>query len=150
MGACTNPNRAPATACGDPSDTDCDDPDTCDGAGNCDDNYVPPGTACTDDGNVCTDDVCDGTGACIGTYQVRLFGDIVPSFCPPICPQPDVDDITCLLDDFGDGPSVDGCDGSVSSTDLAPCGGDGTLDLDDILAILDAFAQIYACPHPCP
>ena len=55
---------ASGTACGDPSDTDCDNPDTCDGAGVCLDNYETSGTACTDDGNVCTDDECDGAGTC--------------------------------------------------------------------------------------
>ena len=109
-----------------------------------------------DDADDCTVDTCEpenpeaeGDG-CIHEYQQRLFGDVIPSFCPPTCPQPDLDDITCLLDDFGDGPSVDGCAGSAYSTDLAPCGGDGLLDLDDILSVLDAFAQIFACPHPCP
>ena len=27
--------------------------------------FDPSGTACTDDGNVCTDDTCDGAGACV-------------------------------------------------------------------------------------
>ncbi len=90
--------------------------------------------------------------ACVHEYQQQLFADIVASFCPPTCPQPDLDDISCLLDDFSDGPTVDGCgtNDPPESTDLAPCGGDEVLDLDDILAVLDAFAQIYACPHPCP
>ncbi len=109
-----------------------------------------------DDGDDCTVDTCaqgnpeaEGDG-CVHEYRVVLFADIAPGFCPPTCPQPDVDDIMCLLDDFRDGPAVDGCESSVYSTDLAPCGGDGLLDLDDILAVLDAFAQVYACPHPCP
>ncbi len=111
-----------------------------------------------DDGDGCTVDTCDcgnpeaEADACVHDYQQRLFGDIVPPFCPPVCAQPDLDDIQCVLDDFGDGPSVDGCEGiePPRSTDLAPCGGNGVLDLDDILTVLDAFAQVFPCPHPCP
>ena len=36
----------PGTACGDPGDTVCDDPDTCDAAGSCQANYEPPATLC--------------------------------------------------------------------------------------------------------
>ena len=58
----------------------------------------------------------------------------------------------CLLDDFADSPTVNGCgtNDPPESTDLAPCGGNGVLDVDDILHVLDAFAQVYPCPHPCP
>ncbi len=168
------PNEVPGSTCEDGLDndcdtlTDCDDPDcwpdsVCWVCGNtrCDPNEdscscltdcgsPPPnevrGSTC-DDG---VDNDCDGETDCDDPDCALLFGDIASEFCPPTCPQPDLGDIMCLLDDFGDGPAVDGCDGSVSSTDLAPCGGDGLLDLDDILAVLDAFAQIYACPHPCP
>ncbi len=112
-----------------------------------------------DDGDECTVvDTCDpadpgaGVDGCLHEYQEQVFGDVVPSFCPPTCPQPDADDIICLLDDFRDGSTVDGCgtNDPAESTDLAPCGGDGVLDLDDILYVLDAFAQVYPCPHPCP
>ena len=143
------PDSPSGTPCGDPSDTDCTDPDTCDDGATCQAHNQPNGTGC-DDGEECTtNDRCTG-GVCGGTYQGQLFGDIKDSFCPPICPQPDLDDINCVVDDFADGPGVDGCAGGVHSTDLAPCGGNGTLDLDDILVMLDAFSQIFACPHPCP
>lgn len=49
--------------CGDPTHTDCDLPDTCDGSGNCQTNHLPNGTACTDDGNPCTNDFCQN-GVC--------------------------------------------------------------------------------------
>jgi len=58
---------APAGAsCGDDSDTECTDPDTCDGSGACQDNHAAEGTACGDDTDTdCTDpDTCDGFGAC--------------------------------------------------------------------------------------
>ncbi len=105
-----------------------------------------------DDGDACTtDDTCSG-GVCVGTYQPQLFADLVPPFCPPTCPQPDLDDIMCMLDDFADGPTADGCPpgGPGTYADLAPCGGDDVINLDDILVMLDAFARIYNCPHPCP
>lgn len=34
--------------------------------------------------------------------------------------------------------------------DIAPCGGDGVVDLDDILALLDAFSGEPPCPDGCP
>jgi hypothetical protein len=147
--ACTTDTCNPATGCVHEA-VDCDDSDACtdddcDTGSGC----VHPPTDC-DDGDDCTVDSCDPVTGCDHSYEQRLFGDILPNFCPPDCPQPDVDDIICLLDDFGDGSGVDGCSGSVYSTDLAPCGGDDAIDLDDILYVLDAFGQVYPCPHPCP
>jgi len=53
-----------STACGSSSDTDCDNPDTCDGAGACAPHYEPSGTSCSD-GFVCTiNDTCNSTGSC--------------------------------------------------------------------------------------
>jgi len=52
-------------ACGDPSDTVCDNADICDGSGTCLDNSESSGTACGDQGVTCViDDTCDGAGAC--------------------------------------------------------------------------------------
>jgi len=34
--------------------------------------------------------------------------------------------------------------------DHQPLWGDGTIDMGDILAFLDAFAGIPPCPDPCP
>ena len=90
------------------------------------------------------------------TYQQQLFADICESYCPPDCPQPNLDDILCILDDFADGPAVDGCecDGLRNTTDLHPCpkdgGGDGLIGLDDILKMLDAFGGLQPCQDPCP
>jgi hypothetical protein len=57
------------TPCGDPSDTDCTDPDTCDGSGACQSNDAADGTACND-GEVCTDgETCTG-GVCSGGLNV--------------------------------------------------------------------------------
>jgi len=55
----------PGSACGDPGDTLCDDPDTCDGAGTCQPNYEPPTTLCRPLVDVCDlPEYCDGVGAC--------------------------------------------------------------------------------------
>jgi cysteine-rich repeat protein len=51
--------------CGDSSDTECTNPDSCNDAGTCLDNHAPPGAACGDVGVECrNDDSCDGTGSC--------------------------------------------------------------------------------------
>ncbi|MCH9035417.1 MAG: hypothetical protein IID42_13095 [Planctomycetes bacterium] len=57
-------NRPAGFACGDASDTDCNHPDTCDGAGTCLANQEPNGATCTDEGNDCTRDFCNG-GFCL-------------------------------------------------------------------------------------
>ena len=55
---------AQGTACGDPSDSTCDRPDTCDGTGNCDENIEPLGAPCSN-GLWCDgDETCDGAGTC--------------------------------------------------------------------------------------
>ena len=65
VGACTdNGFEAAATACGDPSNTACDDPDSCDGAGTCNANFETVGFACPD-GDLCNgDELCNGAGSC--------------------------------------------------------------------------------------
>ncbi|UCG16928.1 MAG: hypothetical protein JSV19_02615 [Phycisphaerales bacterium] len=64
FGVCIHPDSPAGTPCGDPTDTDCDNPDTCDGAGMCLDNYEPPGTLCTDDGMFCNGDEYCFDGFC--------------------------------------------------------------------------------------
>lgn len=79
-GGCVHPNNT--APCDD--GLFCDGTDTCDGAGGCnvhtgdpcpgsvcktcqevsDTCFDPAGTACTSDSNVCTDDLCDGSGLC--------------------------------------------------------------------------------------
>jgi len=61
---CTMPDPAGA-ACGDGSDTECTNPDTCDGAGVCLTNDEAGGFACGDAGTECINqDACDGSGSC--------------------------------------------------------------------------------------
>jgi hypothetical protein len=67
----TSPNcpanvfAAAGTACGSPSDTECDNPDTCNGAGACSPNNEAAGFACGTQGVECqNNDACDSSGAC--------------------------------------------------------------------------------------
>lgn len=64
--SCSNEFRPAGFACGDASNTVCNHPDSCDGQGHCQPNYVTPGTLC-DDGNACVvSERCDANGACTG------------------------------------------------------------------------------------
>jgi cysteine-rich repeat protein len=51
--------------CGNQDTTACTDPDSCTGDGYCSPRNQPAGTQCSTDGNMCTDDECDGGGICI-------------------------------------------------------------------------------------
>ncbi len=105
-------------------------------------------TECSEcaDADACTHDFCrEEDLLCENLCIERNFADIVPSFCPGVCPQPDMDDILCLLDDFRDGPAVNGCGHNWFSTDLQPCGGDGDIDLFDIRWMRHAFEQFFHC-----
>src|SRR5438552_7403722 len=64
--------KAAGSPCGSSSTTDCDRPDTCDGLGTCNPNFVAAGTPCTPDANDCTLDQCDGAGTC--THPVKSDG----------------------------------------------------------------------------
>ena len=65
LGVCVLNLEFDGTACGNPTDNGCDNPDTC-AAGVCQLNLEPPGWAC-DDLLYCTlDETCDGAGACGG------------------------------------------------------------------------------------
>ncbi len=62
------------TACGDPTATDCDAPDTCSMTGTCEDRLDPPDTECRADTGPCdVAEVCDGTS----------------KSCPPDSSEPD-------------------------------------------------------------
>ena len=63
---CNGPDRCSGGACGvhagDPCLAGAECANVCNEAGG--DCFAPAGTRCTDDGNVCTDDRCDGSGVC--------------------------------------------------------------------------------------
>ncbi|MBI4717991.1 MAG: hypothetical protein HY763_09325 [Planctomycetes bacterium] len=61
---CEYTNVANGTACGNATpQSECDLPDSCQ-AGVCNTNPKPNTTPCTDDGIFCTNDLCNGAGAC--------------------------------------------------------------------------------------
>ncbi len=60
---CQHSNVAAGAPCGDPADTNCDNPDACDGFGVCQSNHEPNGTPCPDalycnGAETCQDGVC--------------------------------------------------------------------------------------------
>jgi hypothetical protein len=65
-GLCAHPPTPPGVACGDPTDAECDNPDTCDGAGGCSDNFEGVGAPCGDPSQDQCDNpnICDGSGSC--------------------------------------------------------------------------------------
>jgi YVTN family beta-propeller protein len=94
-GTCTHPDAPAGTSCND--GTFCNGADTCDGAGGCTNHvgdpctvgpecaqtcnevagncFDPVTTPCTSDGNVCTDDHCNGAGACAHTNNTAPCDD---------------------------------------------------------------------------
>ena len=142
------------TLCGDPSDTECTNPDTCTGGGYCSPLHAPGGTPCTDDGNICTDDECSGGGVCFhinntflcddglycngtdscsdGTCSVHTGDPCTPLFCDEgldICYNLDSD--TMCKGNFDFDQDVDGGDAFVFKTHFGrssfknPCPSDG-------------------------
>jgi hypothetical protein len=81
--ACVTRNRSSGTPCGDAADTTCSDPDTCDGAGNCEPNEVPAGTVLTLAS--CMTVRCDGQGTGLITETcddpVNRFCDVEADAC---------------------------------------------------------------------
>jgi len=66
-GVCSHPPQPVGVACGDPGDTECDNPNTCNGSGVCLQNFEPGGLPCGDSAaDQCDNaDSCDGGGACL-------------------------------------------------------------------------------------
>lgn len=69
-GLCTHPPRPNGVPCGDPSDTECDNPDSCDGLGACNPRYEVAGAPCGDPIMTQCDnpDICAGDGTCVVNY----------------------------------------------------------------------------------
>jgi hypothetical protein len=65
-GVCAHPPTPSGTSCGDQFDGECDNPDSCDGAGGCLDNFEAAGFTCGDQGSdQCNNpDICNGDGMC--------------------------------------------------------------------------------------
>lgn len=65
-GFCSHPPETNGFPCGDPSDTECDNPDSCDGDSVCLDNFEDTGFTCGDPTSTQCNlfDICDGQGLC--------------------------------------------------------------------------------------
>ncbi len=117
------------SACGDNTDTECDNPDTCNGEGECVPNFEPAGTVCApSSGEVCdTDDVCDGLGNCVETIMEQ------GSSCD------DGNPCTALDSCDGLGIGLEHCIGEAYS-----CNGHGTCnDFDDVCTCDVGYAPPY-------
>ncbi len=120
-------------------------PDECDVASGSEDvneNDIPDECECDasacDDGVLCTLNRCDpDTGACLFVTGVIPFGDI--NYNGRI----ELSDILCAVDGFADSSAC-------PQGDIYPCGGDGYVDIGDVLAVLRAFQDLFDCPSPCP
>jgi hypothetical protein len=102
------------TACGDSGDTDCSDPDTCDGAGGCAINHAPNGTACSDG------EFCNGDDECLGGSCTVHDGD-------PCAAGPDCNNICDEGADncFSPGGTPCGSNDNTDCTDPDTCNGAG-------------------------
>jgi hypothetical protein len=127
-GVCQPNHKSPGTPCGNNTQTDCDNPDTCDNSGTCLPNKVAEGEPC-DDGIACTVNTeCDGLGGC----------DHIPN--------PSVDDQQCPSDSVqtacaiwacnppacsGNADCVDGCKPSFLNTNTVCRVDNGDCDLQE-------------------
>jgi len=111
--------RPPGGACGNPANTDCDNPDTCNGAGVCLSNHEPNGLACADEGNACTGNVCGG-GACL--HPPGPSGAPCGSAVDNTCTDPDTCDANgvCLAHHAPNGTA---CDDGLFCTVTSACAG---------------------------
>lgn len=83
------PSPALITPCGNPANSQCDRPDSCDGAGGCNARLEPNGTACGSDTNTdCNGaDTCNGAGVCLTNIRDNTTSCGDPSSGP--CDDPD-------------------------------------------------------------
>ena len=120
-GLCSHPPVAVGEPCGDPSDSQCDHPDTCDGASSCLDNYESLGTACGDaNSDQCNGaDICDGTGAC----DVNFVANETPCDDVDVCTGPDTcQNGTCDAAFIPTAPLVEGYGGRYVRVEPQPSG----------------------------
>jgi hypothetical protein len=138
LGACNQlhilvPNGNP---CGNPADTDCSNPDTCDGLGSCQANDEPNSFPCPDtDGNVCTSAGCNGVGACNQNHVSAPASNPCPDIDGNVCTTAGCDGVgTCnqlhiLAPPSNPCPDIDG---NVCTT--AGCDGVGGCNQNHVLA----------------
>lgn len=132
-GICSAVNFGAGTPCGDPTDTECDAADTCDGAGACQDNEQPDGTLCASDGQFCNGvESCQG-GSCVPPGDPctgsGLTCDEIGDFCACDSSVPDVcdDGIDCTVDSCNvagqcvNAPDHASCDDAVFCNGTESC-----------------------------
>lgn len=144
-GSCTHPPSSFGTSCED--GVFCNGADTCDGAGTClnagdpctagtecadacneatDDCFDLVGTGCTSDGNPCTDDECDGSGACAHPANTAPCDDGL------FCTMTDV----CASGSCGG--TGDPCAGGPECADVCNEGSDDCFDPNGVACTADA------------
>jgi hypothetical protein len=134
-GSCSSHAGDPCSGGGECADTCDDDLDTCN---------LPGGTACTDDTNGCTDDVCDGSGSCTHPNNTAPCDDGV------FCNGADTCSGGSCSSHAGDPCSggdecADTCDDDLDTCNLP----DGTSCTDDGEECTDDFCDgSGACTHP--
>ncbi len=109
-GVCENGGYAEeGTPCGDPSESECNHPDTCNDSGDCLDNLEPVNTPCgSQNDSACGNpDTCDASGECLDNFE------------PPNTPCGD-QGTPCRFDDFCDGGGT--CLDKGFWTEGTPCG----------------------------
>ena len=125
-------NLLSGTACGSMADTDCDNPDTCDGLGVCLSNNAVPGTVC-DAGMPAADvaceaqDTCDNMGQCVANFATQgtpcddgVFCDGADTCLSGVCTPSNVN--PCM----GTTPACDeGSNMCVQCTSQGDCPSDG-------------------------
>ncbi len=149
-------SKAAGSTCGDPGNNECDSPDTCDGAGVCESNNKPDGTTCIDEGNDCTNDVCN-VGAC--THPPTSVGTVCGDISVAQCDNPDFcNGAGACLPNFvpagnpcGD-PSTSDCDNADVCDGLGSCDPnnqvDGLICTDDGNDCSDDVCATGVCVHP--
>lgn len=154
--ACTLDDEG--VTCGSDSNNECTEPDTCDGNGICRTNHAAEGTACPDDGNDCTSNVCNDSGEC--THPNLENGAACGSQADDECTDPDTCDGggTCESNDAAQGTTCaddsnvctdDVCDGSGvcnHSANTASCDDGSFCNGSDTCA--DGGCSVHGAP-PC-
>ena len=127
---CGQANLPADKTCGDPNDTLCDNPDSCDGAGACLDNFEPDTVTCRDDAGECdVAELCDGAGACpADTFEP--VGTACGDTSDTLCDNPDsCDGAGACLDNFE--PDTVACRDDAGECDVAElCDGAGACPAD--------------------
>lgn len=131
-------NKPSGTACGDPTDDACTNPDTCNAIGTCQGNHEPSGTSCAD-GDPCNgQETCNGAGTCQTAFTADCNGNNREDSC-------DITEETS--DDCNENGVPDECDiASQTSTD---CNETAVPDECEIASGFSEDCNINGIPDEC-